>query len=300
MSTTNAVASEFRASPVWAGLSNAAVFCWLRGYWFIIVALAIFAIPGVALVARQSWMTEQGAHGPMVLAAGLWLLWRDGKSAKKEPGKLSLAATAMLPLLAVYVFSMIIGISWLLWISMMLCGVLVIYALGGGNTTRALWFPLVFLMFAVPPPSRLTAPLTDFLTSRLSGASVNLLWYAGYDVARSGVDIYIDQYELRMADACAGLNSLFSLVAIGMFYIYLRHRADWRYALVLSVFVPPIAVLANFARVVILMLVTHGLGAAAAQSILHETTGLLMFVVALCVLMAIDALLGPLRRRLGR
>src|SRR3546814_3578785 len=50
----------------------------------------------------------------------------------------------------------------------------------------------------------------------------------------SGVDIYIDQYELRMADACAGLNSLFSLVAIGMFYIYLRHRADWRYALVLT------------------------------------------------------------------
>ncbi len=273
---------------------------WIRANAVLLVAVATFAGLALIMVTRQTWSTSQGAHGPIVLFSGLWMLWREWLRAPAGRGDMRLAVGALLPLLAVYVLAMTVGAVWPLWISMALSLMSVLYAIAGMAAMRALWFPLLYLLWAVPPPSWVTAPLTDFLTDWLSTVSVDLLWMTGFDVARSGVDLYIDQYELRMADACAGLNSLFSLFAIGMFYIYLRHRADWRYAAILALVVPPVAVLANLARVLILMLMTHSMGDAVAQGFLHGTTGMLMFIVALIALMGIDAALSPLRRRLAR
>ncbi|WP_196221764.1 exosortase [Sphingobium sp. CAP-1] len=273
----------------------------MRQHGPMLMAVLAFLVPALLIVMRASWSTSQGAHGPIVLASGLWLLWREWRVAPAaRPGRFGWAVALLLPCLALYIFGMIVGIAWLIWMGVGGSIILTLYALAGGERIRALWFPLLYLLCAVPPPARLTAPLTDFLTGWLSGVSVDLLWAAGFDVARSGVDLYIDQYELRMADACAGLNSLFSLFAIGMFYIYLRHRADWRYGLLLALIVPPVAVIANLARVLILMLITHYMGDAVAQGLLHETTGMVMFIVALLVLIAIDAALTPLRRRLSR
>jgi exosortase/archaeosortase family protein len=99
-------------------------------------------------------------------------------------------------------------------------------------------------------------------------------------------------------DACAGLNSLFSLTAISLFYIYLRHNASWRYALFLLLLVVPIAVFANIMRVIILVLITHYWGEAAAQGFLHNSAGMLMFVIALLGIFAIDSAVEfALRRR---
>ncbi|MFC3441134.1 exosortase [Sphingobium rhizovicinum] len=264
----------------------------------ILIGIAIFALPALIIVHNQSWSTSQGAHGPIVLLSGLWLLAREWRVAPPaRPGNLGWAVAALSLSLMLYIFGMIIGIAWLIWMGGGISLILILYALTGGERVRALWFPLLYLLCAVAPPARLTAPLTDFLTGWLSGLSVDLLWMAGYDVARSGVDLYIDQYELRMADACAGLNSLFSLFAIGMFYIYLRHRADWRYAVLLALIVPPIAIIANLARVLILLLITHYMGDAVAQGFVHETTGMLMFLVALAVLIGVDAAMTPIRKR---
>ena len=227
----------------------------------ILFAVLIFVLPALVTVHAQSWSTAQGAHGPIVLISGLWLLLREWRVVHTmRLGGLGWCVICLVPALLLYIFGMIVSIAWLIWMGVGISLILVLHALVGRERVQAMWFPLLYLLCAVPPPARLTAPLTDFLTNWLSSLSVDLLWMAGFDVARSGVDLYIDQYELRMADACAGLNSLFSLFAIGMFYIYLRHRADWRYALLLALVVPPVAVIANLVRVLILMLITHYMG----------------------------------------
>jgi exosortase len=178
--------------------------------------------------------------------------------------------------------------------------VTILYAYVGGAAIRRLWFPLVYLLFLVPPPYFLIAQITNSRKLWLSTTAVDLLSGFGFDVARSGTTLYIDQYELLIANACAGINSLFSLLAIGSFYIYLLHRADWRYCAVLAALVVPIAMFANLVRVMLLMLVTHYFGDAAAQGAFHKMAGLIMFAVALFCLCGADFLLGPLRRRLAR
>ena len=49
----------------------------LRRYWFVVVAAALMAVPALQQLGKIVWSTEQGAHGPIILATGLWLLVRE-------------------------------------------------------------------------------------------------------------------------------------------------------------------------------------------------------------------------------
>jgi exosortase len=209
-------------------------------------------------------------------------------------------AALLLPSLIAYLFSRIVGMIWLQWLSAYIALVAVFYAYVGGAMIRQLWFPLLYLLFLVPPPYFLIASITDSRKLWLSTTAVDMLSGLGFDVARSGTTLYIDQYELLVADACAGINSLFSLLAIGCFYIYLLHRADWRYCAVLAILVLPIAMIANLVRVLALMLVTHYFGDAIAQGPFHKLAGVVMFLAALACFVIVDAVLAPVRRRLQR
>ena len=52
--------------------------------------------------------------------------------------------------------------------------------------------------------------------------------HSGQPIGGAGVTIQIGQYQLLVAAACSGLNSIISLSAITLFYIYIRHQADLR------------------------------------------------------------------------
>ena len=96
-----------------------------------------------------------------------------------------------------------------------------------------------------------------------------------------------------MAAACSGLNSIISLSAISLFYIYVRHQADWRYCLLLIFLIVPVALFANFIRVLTLILLTYHAGEAAAQGFLHNFAGMFMFAVALIAIYLADEVLRP-------
>ena len=164
---------------------------------------------------------------------------------------------------------------------------------------RLLWFPTFYFIFLFPPPDSLVATLTQPLKINISRAAVALLDAFGMTIARKGVIIQVDQYDILVAAACAGLNSIISLSAIGLFYIYVRHNANWRYALLLMIAILPVAILANFVRVLLLILITDFLGDAWAQGFLHGFAGMVMFAVALLSIFGIDRLAEPVRRRLA-
>lgn len=263
-------------------------------------ALAL-AAPVMADVARSSWTTEQGAHGPMVLAIGAWLLSRDWAAARAlaRPGSAVLALILFALFLPLYVAAMVTSTVEVEGAA--LCGLLLAggLALWGGAALRHVWFPLFFLLFAFPPPDTLFAMLTQPLKIAVSGWAVSLLGLLGYPVAGSGVTIQIGQYEMLVAAACAGLGSLISLTALGLFYSYIRHASNWRYMALLIAFIMPVAILANLVRVLLLLLVTYYFGEAAGQGFVHEAAGLTMFATALFGIFAVDSLAAPLRRRLA-
>lgn len=182
--------------------------------------------------------------------------------------------------------------------------VALLYAFLGWRALTRLWFPLVYLAFAVPIPESLVALATNPLKLWISQSAVSLLYLFNYPIANSGVIIYIGQYQLLVAAACAGLNSLITLSALTLFYVYLSHKSDWKYMLLLIAAVIPIAIFANFVRVLILILLTFHVGEAAAQGFLHNFAGMTTFAVSLLSIYLLDQLcqraFGWRNRKLGR
>lgn len=273
-----------------------------RDLWFVVLAGVAFAASALLRLAHDVWTTEQGAGGPIILVSGLWLLWREARDITVRPvtPNLSLAVLGVLAVGAPYLFAAIIGKLWMQWACAYLALVLVLTAYVSLRALKRVWFPLLYLAFLIPPPDGIIVPLTRALKLGVASSAVELLSLLGFRVAFNGAQLYIDNYELVVAAACSGLNSLSSLLAIGLLYIYLRYEASWRYAVLLSLLVIPVAIVTNVVRVMVLLLVTHYLGEDAAQGMLHEAAGLLMFFVALFALIGIDALLMPIYKRLNR
>jgi len=263
----------------------------------------LLLLPPMIDVARFNWSTEQGGHGPIVVATGLWLLVREYKGARglERPGNRWLGFGALVLLLPAFVILGITGILELQVAVMYAALIAAGYLLVGGRMLRAIWFPIFYLAFALPPPDTVVAVLTGPVKIAISQGAVSLLYLFGYPVGSSGVVIQIAQYELLVAAACSGLNSLITLSAIGLFYVYLRHRSDPRALLIMSLAVVPVAILANFIRVIVLILITYYISEAAAQGFLHDFAGIVTFAAALATMMAIEAVYSRFstRRQVG-
>lgn len=260
-----------------------------------LLGLLIFAFPTMKAVAQESWNTEQGAHGPIILSTGLWLLWRlwpDALAVARAPDwrRVALIFLGLLPLYLLARITQVIEIEGYL---MYACLLTALYSVIGGQAMKRLWFPLLYIAFIFPPPDTIVVAATGPMKIWISKIAVWTLGFVGLPIAGQGVSIYIGQYELLVAAACSGLNSIISLSAIALFYVYLRHQAQPAYAIILVLMILPVALLANLIRVLILILLTFYAGDAAAQGFLHNFAGIAMFAIALLTIFALDAVLKP-------
>lgn len=266
-----------------------------------VIGIACIALPTLFDVARESWSTDQGAHGPIVLVTGIWLLVRELRSspARFYRGSTTLTFLLLLPLLIVAVLARIAGVIEIEGFAVYAVLIVAAYGICGGDVLRRIWFPLIYLLFIFPPPDTVFAMITQPLKIHISQTAVALLHALGYPVAGSGVTIQIGQYQMLVAAACAGLNSLLSLTALGLFYTYIRHSSNFAYMVFLVCCILPIAIVANLIRVLLLLLITYYFGEAAGQGFFHELAGLSMFASALFSIFFIDWLGTPLRRKLA-
>ena len=286
---------ENQAMLVRVAPPNARAFALLANV-VIAVGCALLILPTMVQVARDSWSTEQGGHGPLVLATGIWALWRELKNnpVDRRPGRLSVGVPLLALCLSIFVVARITGVLEIQAFSMYGAAVTGAYLLFGGALLKKIWFPLIYLAFALPPPDTVVAAVTQPIKIAISDWAVSLLYLLGYPVANSGVMIQIGQYELLVAAACAGLNSIVTLTALCFFYVYLRHRSNFFAFLVIALAAIPVAIISNFIRVLTLVLITYHFGEAAAQGFIHDFAGLLMFAVALLTVLSIDKLASPL------
>jgi len=258
--------------------------------WVLGVGLAALAIPTVFSLAGQEWSRESGAHGPIVLALGGWLVWRQLPELRKEfhPGSLATTFATLSVALLIYVFGRAYDFLTLETGGLYGAGVALLHSRFGLVGLRRIWFPVLYLAFAIPTPhavlDTITAPLKHLVTYlATSGLAV-----LGLPVARQGVTIVVGQYQLFVADACSGLNSLVGLTAISLLYVYLMRGPSLAYSLLLTALTVPVAVAANIIRVALLVIVTYVFGEEVGQSFVHFAAGLVLFSSALLLIFALD------------
>jgi exosortase B len=256
-------------------------------------SFAIAYIPTFVSLFEGPWKTEQEGHGPLIIAASLWLVWQSRgrlKTAIISPAPIIGWATLLFGLLMMFLARTqgVLAFEALSAIPVIVGCVLLI---AGWSILRILSFPIGFLVFAVPMPDWAVDSITVPLKVLISDLVTWVLYEAGYPVAQNGVIIMIGSYQVLVKDACSGMNSIFALSAIGIFYVYaFRWDAKLR-SLILLAAIVPITMLANFIRVMTLVLIAYYGGVDRLDGILHDLTGIGLFIVALALVFLLDGIL---------
>lgn len=252
------------------------------------------AIPSLWDWLFGTWTAYSQGHELLLLSVAGWLVWRqrDATSAGRPERLGAIFWLAWVLCLLGYVLGRSQEFIRIELLSLWLSALLVMWAARGWQGLRRTWFAWLFCLFAMPLPFSLVLALTAPLKEAVSMVATFVLSGVGYPVGRSGVVITVGQYQLLVAEACAGLHSMFILEAMGLLYSHLaQHTSWWRNGL-LAVLAVPVSFLANVVRVMILVVVTHHFGDAAGQGFVHNFAGLALFAVALVLMAGADALLG--------
>ena len=267
--------------------------------WLVVLAgFAAMYLPVYWWAFNGIWQTDDQAHGLIVLVVTVGLVWLRSRAllaAEPRPAYVVGWSVFLIGVLT-YLLGRALEISILFLGSQMpvLLGALLI--VGGWPAVRALWFPLVYIVFMIPLPGTLVDALTGPLKQWVSVIAENLLYAIGYPIARDGVMLTIGQYQLLVADACSGLNSMFSLSALGLLYMYIVARASVLHNAIMLASILPVAFAANIVRVLVLILVTYHLGDEAGQGFLHGASGIVLMIAALLFVFLLDAVLAMVIR----
>ena len=254
--------------------------------------VVMFAPTGHAL-ATKIWVRDEQGHGPIIVALVVWLVWQKRLSFTEtdyRPAfKSGLALFALGLLMYVLGRSQAVLILETAALIPIFAALLLIFR--GAQALKAFWFPLFFMLFMLPLPSTFVVTVTTPLKSAVSAVASSVMYELGYPIGRSGVVLTVGPYQLLVADACAGLNSMFTLEALGMLYMNLMRYTSIVRNVALAILIIPISFCANVIRVIILVLVTYHYGDAAGQGFVHGFAGMVLFIVALTLMLLVDSLM---------
>jgi exosortase B len=268
----------------------------------LVGSLAAAYLPTFITLAEGPWQTEQEGHGPLIIAASVWLVWQARDSLRQAEISPSLVWgwLALIGGLCVLVLSRNQDI-WFLEVASeipVLAGCVLLLA--GWKALRILAFPIGFLIFSAPAPGWMVDAATIPLKLLISDLVTNLLYALGFPIAQNGVVIQIGPYQLWVQDACSGMNSIFALSAIGVFYVY-AFRWDVKIrAFLLMALIIPITITANFLRVLTLVLITYYFGVDKIEGVIHDLTGIALFIVAVALMLICDGLINFVGGRVSK
>lgn len=231
-------------------------------------------------------------HGPLVplvsLTIILLLIRHTRIVAVPRPlmGGIVLAGALLLHLGAT--FARVAFASEIAFVAVLIGLVLMLW---GTSALRRLWFPLVFLLFMVPLPEVTIASLNFRLKMLAADWGVQLASLLGVPVERVGPRVVLaGGKSLIVANVCNGLRTLISLMAFGTLYAYVcQLRGGWRLALLGATI--PIAVLINAIRIASLVIVAEVWNEKAATGWWHDTSGVLIFILAFLLMFALERLI---------
>jgi exosortase len=253
----------------------------------------------VPKMAMDWWNDPNFSHGLIVPVFSAYLIWEKRNDLKPFSCRDS-AFSGLLILFAGAVL-LVIGKAGGEYFTMRLSLVLVIGGLFrvvfGKDGFRRCLFPLGFLLFMIPIPYILYDGIAFPLKMVASWIGEHSLRSIGVPVFREGNIISLPTMVLEVADACSGIRSLFSLLAVASVAAYLGSRTIIVRTMVVISAVP-IAVVTNSTRIV-------GTGVfidlgypQLAQGFFHTFSGWLIFLGGFALILATTLVGSHLESRL--
>jgi exosortase len=261
--------------------------------------IALYA-PVLVRLVRQWWTDANYSHGLLVPLLSAYLIWqRRDKLAEVVRTPSNWGLLVVFGSLGLLFLGSLGAELFLTRISIIgtICGLIAYFA--GWKLLRAMAFPLVFLLFAIPIPvilyNEIVFPL-QFIASRFATSSLEMLNL--FPIMREGNVLIMPGMRLEVVEACSGIRSLMSLLALAAGYGYLAEKSiPVRWFLFLAMV--PLAIVSNGTRVMITALMTNYIGQRAAEGFMHEFSGWVIFVVATVLFLALHSLTVVVRKKFG-
>lgn len=264
----------------------------------VLGVLLVWAYYRPTLEMYNVWMLADSyyTHGPLVPLVSAYFLWRRREEIAAPPrshsplGYVVMAAAGTLLLLGAFLgFRVFAQLSLL----PMLTGLaLVLY---GKERTRAAWFPIAYLIFMIPIPPSLTQSVSLKLKLMATQGAVWLAGSTGLPMIRKGSSVYWTgpagmPDQILVGEVCGGLRSLIALLAFGAILAYISRTRPWAQWTLFACSVP-VALAANGVRIFLLLVVAYWGGSALAGGVVHDISGIGIFVVAFALFFAIESLM---------
>jgi exosortase len=261
---------------------------WSRRLWVwsvILTGLILLLYAAVIKSLVEQWWTDADyGHGFFVPLFSGYILWHTRERwTKVEVKPSNFGFVVIVGAIALLLLGSLGAELFTSRFSLLVLLAGMILFLAGWKMLRAVSFPLGYLIWKIPMPviiyNQITFPL-QLIASRLATAWLEL---AQVPVLRDGNILIMSNYSLEVVEACSGIRSLMTLMALAVAYGYLVSPRRWvRY--VLAAFMVPIAIVTNAIRIMGAGLMAHRFGPAAAEGFLHQFSGWAIFLVALLLM----------------
>lgn len=261
---------------------------------YALLTLAFLFSGSIYRLNEYVWSLSDYNQGPVVLLIFVYLFFVKWREITEEDVEATHSESLLFGILLIIgIFFYIIGRSQFINFVEVLsyCFLLpgIVGFVYGIKNLKKLWFPIFFTIFLIPLPSFFVASVTMPIKIAVSTVTLELLSLLDLPVAQSGVILQVGQYKLFVADACAGMNTLFTLEGLGLFYLNIVKSDSLFRNIALTILIIPISFLANVFRVLAIALITYYFGDEVGQGFLHGFAGIFMFMVALLAIISIDA-----------
>ncbi|MBN2654311.1 MAG: exosortase/archaeosortase family protein [Nitrospirae bacterium] len=265
--------------------------------WFIallvLIAAAYYNI--IPSMVSQWYSDENYSHGFLVpLVAGYFFWQRRQEIFKLDSKPSNVGIYALIFWAAMYIIGSYASEYFTMRSSIVVLIAALVLIYFGMEALKLMALPIGYLFLMVPIPyiiyDSFAFPLKLFVTK----VSVFALKLMGIVVLREGNVIMFPNIILEVADACSGMRSIMSLLALSVAVAFVGNfSAAKRWILILSAI--PIAIATNAGRVIATGLLSQFWGARAAEGFFHEFAGMAVFGVAMVMLIGLAALLRRIK-----
>jgi exosortase len=256
------------------------------------IALVVVYAPALYDLILNWAQDGNYSHGFLVPLVSLWLAWQKRNEIKQVVQSTAPAGLAVVILGGIL---FIVGNGGAEYFTVRFSFVLILFGLVwylfGRDMVRLVWFELAFLLFMIPIPYVIYYALTFPMQLLASKITAGILSGIGMAVFRQGNILNLpDGTSLEVAEACSGMRSLVSLLALGALYAQLTQRR-FGAKIILFAATVPIAVVANVFRVFVTALLATTVTPEVAAEPIHSLMGLSVFVVSFILLFILGGIL---------
>ena len=259
--------------------------------WLFLTVLLLVLYRNVLLKwGMDLWHDDNYSHGLLIPFISLYFIkirWPRLTKARSAPNP----AAVFIVIIGLFLF--LLGSIGGELFTQRLSLVVVLYGLvsflEGREVAKILRFPVLILFFAVPLPYILYNAVAFPLKILATKLAVHLLSFCGVAVFREGNIVHLSHTTLEVVEACSGIRSLMTMIALAFLMAYMMHRSYFKRLLIVLLAVP-ITVLANALRVAATGILT-GYDPAWSTGIRHEAAGWLIFALSFIVLWGFSWLL---------